>query len=106
MDQRAIDFDAMTFEALRLLRTENVVVDLLVARYPWLAVNGIRILGAPFTTSCSRFAKAAPRYSPSAIPISVFTVSQGPIPDTSVISHPTPTFIAFGCGLTTALGGG
>jgi DNA helicase-2/ATP-dependent DNA helicase PcrA len=47
VDQRAIDFDAMTFEALRLLRTENVVVDLLVARYPWLAVDEYQDLGGP-----------------------------------------------------------
>ncbi len=44
-DQEVIDFDAMTFEALRLLRSDDVVADLLVARYPWLAVDEYQDLG-------------------------------------------------------------
>jgi DNA helicase-2/ATP-dependent DNA helicase PcrA len=44
-DEQLIDFDAMTFEALRLLRSDEAVADLLVARYPWLAVDEYQDLG-------------------------------------------------------------
>ena len=47
LDQGLIDFDAMTFEALRLLRSDDGVADLLVARYPWLAVDEYQDLGGP-----------------------------------------------------------
>jgi DNA helicase-2/ATP-dependent DNA helicase PcrA len=43
--EQLIDFDAMTFEALRLIRNDGAVADLLVARYPWLAVDEYQDLG-------------------------------------------------------------
>jgi DNA helicase-2/ATP-dependent DNA helicase PcrA len=46
-EQGVIDFDAMTFEALRLVRNVPAVGDLLVARYPWLAVDEYQDLGGP-----------------------------------------------------------
>lgn len=46
-EQDVIDFDAMTFEALRLIRSVPAVGDLLVARYPWLAVDEYQDLGGP-----------------------------------------------------------
>jgi len=45
--QRLIDFDGMTFEALRLLQTDSATSDLLVARYPWVAVDEYQDLGGP-----------------------------------------------------------
>ena len=40
-----IDFDAMTFEGLRIVENHPAIADLIVARYPWLAVDEYQDLG-------------------------------------------------------------
>lgn len=40
-----IDFDAMTFEALRLIEQTPAIADLIVSRYPWIAVDEYQDLG-------------------------------------------------------------
>jgi DNA helicase-2/ATP-dependent DNA helicase PcrA len=43
----AVDFEAMTLEALRIVKTSADVRELLVARYPWIAVDEYQDLGGP-----------------------------------------------------------
>lgn len=40
-----LDFDAVTFEALKMLETDAAVSDLIVARYPWFAIDEYQDLG-------------------------------------------------------------
>lgn len=47
VESGVIDFDAMTFEALRMLQTDRAVADLVTARFPWLAVDEYQDLGGP-----------------------------------------------------------
>jgi DNA helicase II / ATP-dependent DNA helicase PcrA len=43
----AVDFEAMTLEALRIVRTSGDVRELLTAKYPWIAVDEYQDLGGP-----------------------------------------------------------
>lgn len=43
----AVDFEAMTLEALRIVQDSEDVRELLVARYPWMAVDEYQDLGGP-----------------------------------------------------------
>ena len=43
----AVDFEAMTLSALRLLETEVDLRPLVVARYPWIAIDEYQDLGGP-----------------------------------------------------------
>lgn len=43
----AVDFEAMTLEALRIVQSSEDVRELLVARYPWIAVDEYQDLGGP-----------------------------------------------------------
>lgn len=45
-----LDFDALTFQALRMVRTSEAVRDLLVARFPWIAVDEYQDLGGVLHT--------------------------------------------------------
>ena len=40
-----IDFDAMTFEALRIIERNGSIADLIVSRFPWIAVDEYQDLG-------------------------------------------------------------
>src|SRR5207244_8466713 len=42
-----VDFEGMTLEALKIIETSPTVRDLLVARYPWLAIDEYQDLGGP-----------------------------------------------------------
>lgn len=46
-DSSLIDFDGLVHEALRLLQTHPRVVDLCVARYPWILIDEYQDLGGP-----------------------------------------------------------
>lgn len=43
----SVDFEAMTLEALSIVKTSHEVRELLVARYPWIAVDEYQDLGGP-----------------------------------------------------------
>lgn len=43
----AVDFEAMTLEALRIVQSSADVRELLVARYPWMTVDEYQDLGGP-----------------------------------------------------------
>jgi len=45
--QEAVDFEAMTLHALNIVRGSSGVRELLVARYPWVAVDEYQDLGGP-----------------------------------------------------------
>lgn len=45
--EEAVDFEAMTLEALRMVQHSEDVRELLVARYPWMAVDEYQDLGGP-----------------------------------------------------------
>jgi DNA helicase-2/ATP-dependent DNA helicase PcrA len=45
--EQAVDFEAMTLEALRIVQTSEDVREVLVARYPWIAVDEYQDLGGP-----------------------------------------------------------
>lgn len=45
--QEAVDFEAMTLHALNIVRESSGVRELLVARYPWVAVDEYQDLGGP-----------------------------------------------------------
>jgi len=44
---RRVDFEAMTLRALRMIETIPDVAELIVARYPWIAVDEYQDLGGP-----------------------------------------------------------
>ncbi len=44
-EHRLIDFDAMTFEALRIIDQDPAIADLIVSRFPWIAVDEYQDLG-------------------------------------------------------------
>lgn len=46
-DLQAVDFEAMTLNALLLLSTNSDLSDLIAARYPWIAVDEYQDLGGP-----------------------------------------------------------
>ena len=43
--RQLIDFDAMTFEALRIIEHNPPIADLIVSRFPWIAVDEYQDLG-------------------------------------------------------------
>jgi DNA helicase II / ATP-dependent DNA helicase PcrA len=45
--EEAVDFEAMTLEALGIVQTSQDVRELLVVRYPWIAVDEYQDLGGP-----------------------------------------------------------
>ena len=45
--EEAVDFEAMTLEALRIVQKSQDVRELLVARYPWVAIDEYQDLGGP-----------------------------------------------------------
>lgn len=46
-DERLMDFDAMVLDALKLIDAVPLVPEILVARFPWLAVDEYQDLGGP-----------------------------------------------------------
>ena len=45
--EEVVDFEAMTLEALRIVQQSEDVRELLVARYPWIAIDEYQDLGGP-----------------------------------------------------------
>jgi len=56
--EQAVDFEAMTLEALRIVQSSADVRELLVARYPWLAVDEYQDLGGPLHQIVSELRRA------------------------------------------------
>lgn len=46
-EERLLDFEGMVLEALAIIRSDEVIRDLLVSRFPWLAVDEYQDLGGP-----------------------------------------------------------
>lgn len=59
--EEAVDFEAMTLEALRIVESSEDVRDLLVARYPWIAVDEYQDLGGPLHQIVGQLRRAGSR---------------------------------------------
>ena len=59
--EKAVDFDAMTLEALRIVKTSQDVREFLVAKYPWLAIDEYQDLGGPLHQIVSHLRRAGSR---------------------------------------------
>lgn len=57
-DEEAVDFEAMTLEALHIVESSEDVRELLVARYPWIAIDEYQDLGGPLHRIVSRLRRA------------------------------------------------
>ena len=56
--EKAVDFEAMTLEALRIVKTSQDVREFLVAKYPWLAIDEFQDLGGPLHQIVSHLRRA------------------------------------------------
>ncbi|MDE0117971.1 MAG: ATP-dependent helicase [bacterium] len=54
----SVDFEAMTLEALSIVKTSHEVREILVARYPWIAVDEYQDLGGPLHQIVSELRRA------------------------------------------------
>ncbi len=60
-NEKAIDFEAMTLEALRIVQTSPDVLGILVAKYPWVAIDEYQDLGGPLHQIVSHLRRAGSR---------------------------------------------
>ena len=61
VSENAVDFEAMTLEALHIVKTSQDVREFLVAKYPWLAIDEYQDLGGPLHQIVSHLRRAGSR---------------------------------------------